>query len=123
MVKGIGTDIIEVNRIKRSIEKDNGFAERIFSEEEISYCRSKVRSEIHFAARFAAKEAFFKALGTGWRDGMKWKEISVKNDPLGKPEIQLSGKSLEFFNKNSMRKINISISHTKIYAVAFVIIE
>lgn len=123
MIKGIGTDIIEVERVKKAVLDDNGFIERLFSNDEIDYCNSKSKREIHFAARFAAKEAFFKALGTGWRDGMKWEEISVKNDKLGKPEVELQGKTLDIFRKKNMEKINLSISHTKLYAVAFVVIE
>lgn len=123
MIKGIGTDIIEIERIKKALKIDSGFELRLFSQKEIDYCRSKLKSEIHFAARFAAKEAFFKAMGTGWRDGMKWEEISIRNDTLGKPEIELKGKTREIFSRKKMRKINLSISHTKEYAVAFVIIE
>jgi len=123
MIKGTGIDIIEVARLKKMVEKGNRFIEKVFTPSEIEYCRGKYRQEIHFAARFAAKEAFFKALGTGWRDGMAWTEISVVNDPLGKPEIILSGKTLEYFKKNNCRNLHLSISHTKEYAVASVIIE
>jgi len=123
MVKGIGVDIIDIPRIKKMVDKGSRFFEKIFSETETCYCRSKYRQEVHFAARFAAKEAFFKAMGTGWRGGMKWQDISVENDPLGKPEIKLSGKTLENFKKNQFKHINLSISHTGDYAVAFVVIE
>lgn len=123
MVQGIGIDIIEVARLKKMVEKGNRFIEKVFTETEIDYCRGKYKQEIHFAARFAAKEAFFKALGTGWRGGMAWTEISVVNDELGKPEIHLSGKTLEYFNKNNFRALHLSISHTKEVAVASVVIE
>ena len=123
MIKGTGVDIIDVPRIKKMIEKGNRFLETVFTPEEIEYSRSKHSAEIHFAARFAAKEAFFKALGTGWRYGMRWEEINIQNDPLGKPEIQLSGKTLEFFNRLKCHRIHLSISHTKEYAVAFVVLE
>jgi len=123
MVRGIGVDIIDIPRIKKVIGNDGKFVEKVFTEAEIRYCQAKFRKEIHYAARFAAKEAFFKALGTGWRNGMKWTEISIENDDLGKPEITLSGKTLENFEKNGMALINLSISHTKDYAVAFVVIE
>lgn len=123
MVQGIGVDIIDIPRIKKMVAKESRFFEKVFSEAEIRYCRSKYRQEVHFAARFAAKEAFFKAMGTGWRGGMAWTDISVENDELGKPEIKLSGKTLENFKENSYRHINLSISHTKEYAVAFVVIE
>lgn len=123
MIKGTGADIIAIERIKKAITKDSKFTEKIFSSEEEEYCNSKLKKEIHFAGRFAAKEAFFKALGTGWRDGMKWTEINVVNDDLGKPEIRITGKTLEIFKEKGMKTINLSISHTKEFAVAFVIIE
>jgi holo-[acyl-carrier protein] synthase len=123
MVKGIGVDIIDIPRIKKMVEKDTRFVEKVFSAKEIEYCRGKHKKEIHFAARFAAKESFFKALGTGWRYGMRWEDISVENDELGKPEIKLSGKALDFFRQKQYRHIHLSISHTKEYAVAFVVVE
>ena len=125
MIRGIGTDIIEVVRIKTILGGDHStsFIERVFTDNEIRYCESKYHPEIHFAARFAAKEAFFKALGTGYRDGMSWKDISVKNDELGKPEIELSGKTLGKFKKKKFSHVHISISHTKEYAVSFVVID
>ena len=125
MIRGIGTDIIEIVRIKTILNGDHSesFIERVFTENEIRYCESKYRPEIHYAARFAAKEAFFKALGTGYRDGMSWKDISVTNDELGKPEIELSGKTLGNFKKKKFSHVHISISHTKEYAVSFVVID
>jgi holo-[acyl-carrier protein] synthase len=123
MIKGIGVDIIDIPRIKKMVEDDERFVEKIFSEKEILYCRTKSKKEIHYAARFAAKEAFFKAIGTGWRYGMSWQDISVENDELGKPGIILTGKTLEYFNENHFTHINLSISHTREYAVAFVVIE
>jgi holo-[acyl-carrier protein] synthase len=124
MIKGIGVDIIDIPRVQKMVDDDkNNFVTRVFTENEIKYCQTKHKKAIHFAARFAAKEAFFKALGTGWRYGMKWQEISVENDELGKPEINLSGQTLEFFKNYDCQHINLSISHTKEYAVAFVVIE
>lgn len=125
MIKGIGTDIIDIARIKKILAGDSkkNFIAKVFSDEEIGYCESKHFREIHYAARFAAKEAVFKALGTGYRGGMSWTDISVKNDELGKPAIELSGKTLEHFNLKKYRSIHISLSHTKEYAVSFVIID
>jgi holo-[acyl-carrier protein] synthase len=125
MIRGIGTDIIEIVRLKNILCGDHSesFIERVFTVKEIRYCESKYRPEIHYAARFAAKEAFFKALGTGYRDGMSWKDISVKNDELGKPEIELSGKTLVNFKKKKFNHVYLSISHTKEYAVSFVVID
>jgi holo-[acyl-carrier protein] synthase len=123
MVKGIGVDMIDVVRIKKLVDRDSRFMEKVFTETEIRYCEPKYRREVHYAARFAAKEAFFKALGTGYRGGMKWTDISVENNELGKPEITLHGKTLENFKKGNYKYTHLSISHTKEYAVAFVIVE
>ncbi|MCP4217023.1 MAG: holo-ACP synthase, partial [bacterium] len=123
MIKGMGVDIIDVPRIKKMVDKGRRFFDGIFTPLEIEYSEARHKKEIHFAARFAAKEAFFKAMGTGWRDGMKWTDIEVENDELGKPHIRISGKTLEKFNSKGCSTINLSISHTKEYAVAFVIVE
>jgi holo-[acyl-carrier protein] synthase len=123
MIKGTGIDIIDIKRIKKTIEEDTKFIEKIFTREEIEYCQAKHKKEIHYAARFASKEAFFKALGTGWRYGMKWQEISISNNLLGKPEISISGKVADFFKKQKLKTIHLSISHTHEQAIAQVIIE
>jgi holo-[acyl-carrier protein] synthase len=123
MIKGIGVDIIDVARIKKMVEKGRGFVEKVFTETEIRYCSDKYRQEVHYAGRFAAKEAFLKAMGTGLRGAMAWTDISVENNELGKPGITLAGKTLENFKKNKFQTIHLSISHTGEYAVAFVIIR
>jgi holo-[acyl-carrier protein] synthase len=123
MIKGMGVDIIDVARIKKIVEKGNGFIEKVFTETEIKYCRDKYRPAIHYAGRFAAKEALLKALGTGLRGTMAWTDISVENNELGKPSITLAGKTLENFKKNNLQSLQLSISHTREYAVAVVIIE
>jgi holo-[acyl-carrier protein] synthase len=123
MIKGIGVDIIDVARIKKMVEKGSGFVEKVFTETEIRYCRGKYRPGVHYAGRFAAKEAFLKAMGTGLRGAMAWTDISVENNELGKPGIILARKTLENFKKNKFQTINLSISHTREYAVAFVIIQ
>ncbi len=123
MIKGTGVDIIDIPRIKQMVEKGRTFIEKVFTQEEMDYCDGKFKKEIHYAARFAAKEAFFKAMGTGWRHGMKWTDISVKNDELGKPEITLADITLEKFREKGAQTIHLSISHTREYAVAYVIIE
>ena len=121
MIIGIGTDIIEVDRVARAISKE-AFKKKVFSVREISYCESQKKEE-SFAARFAAKEAFFKALGTGWRDGMGITEVEILNDELGKPEIHLSGKAKEVFEQKGGTHIHLSLSHIKTQAIAFVILE
>jgi len=121
MILGIGTDIIEVARVKRAISK-TAFKAKVFSTREIEYCEAGKGAE-SFAARFAAKEAFFKALGTGWRDGMGITEVEILNDDLGKPSIFLSGKALEAFEQKGAKHVHVSLSHIKDKAVAFVVIE
>lgn len=123
MVFGTGTDIIEVDRIKAVMEKDIGFREKIFTSGEIAYCESKVHKYQHYAARFSAKEAFMKAIGTGWRFGILFAEIDVHHDPLGKPLIELHGKAKEFAEKEGISKIHVSLSHLKNLAIAIVIID
>jgi len=123
MIKGVGVDIVEIKRIKKLIERDNKFVEKIFTQKEIDYCKNKIRKEQHYGARFAAKESFLKALGTGLRTGMSWKDISIKNDKLGKPKVELHGETLEKFKKMKYKQIHLSISHIKEYAIAYVIIE
>ncbi|MFI5158653.1 MAG: holo-ACP synthase, partial [Sphingobacteriales bacterium] len=91
MIAGLGIDIVEVERIAEKIAKDNGFRELVFSVNEIAYCESKTHKYEHFAARFAAKEAFFKALGTGWPEGTAFNEVEIVNNEHGKPQIVLLG--------------------------------
>jgi holo-[acyl-carrier protein] synthase len=121
MIIGIGTDIIEVDRVAKAISRE-AFKKKVFSEREIAYCESQKKEE-SFAVRFAAKEAFFKALGTGWRDGMGIIEVEILNDSLGKPDIYLSGKAKEVFEQKGGTHIHLSLSHIKTQAIAFVILE
>lgn len=123
MIEGAGIDIIEVERIKQSIEKDAGFKELIFSVNEINYCELKVNKFEHYAARFAAKEAFFKALGTGWKEGTNFNEIEIVNNAEGKPELILSGTTQQTLSALGFLKILVSLSHLKTLATAVVIIE
>lgn len=123
LIYGIGTDIIEVSRIAKVMERDIGFREKIFSEGEIAYCEKMKNKYQHYAARFSAKEAFMKALGTGWRDGIRFVEIEVVHDPLGKPLILLSGKAKELAEKAGMGEIHVSLSHVKEIASAVVVVE
>lgn len=115
-IKGIGSDIIEIERIKRSISKlGKKFLEKLFTEQEIDYCQKHKLSQRHFAGRFAAKEAIAKALGTGIGEHLQWHDIEILNNSFGKPEIFLSKKAFERFNKPNLL---ISISHCKAYATA-----
>lgn len=121
MILGIGTDIIEVKRIEKALQNE-ALKVKAFTEREIDYCE-KDKSYQSFAARAAAKEAFFKALGTGWRDKMEITEVEILNDELGKPAVSLHGEALRVFKEKGGVHIHVSLSHIKEHAVAFVIIE
>ena len=123
MICGIGTDIIEVKQVLEKISSEEGLKESIFTEKEILYCESKQNRGENYAARYAAKEAFFKALGTGWRNGMRYNEIEIVNDRLGKPEIQLHGNTKKYTDENNIFEMHVSLSHVKEYASATVVLE
>lgn len=126
MIFGIGIDTIEVARIKQTIEHYGvQFTDRIFAKHEIAYCASRLKQYEHFAARFAAKEAFAKALGTGVRRGFRWKEVTVRNQMSGKPTIELQGTMVERAAKLIARdyRIELSITHTAEIAEAIAVIE
>jgi holo-[acyl-carrier protein] synthase len=122
MIIGLGTDIAEVHRIAKSIENIS-FKERVFSKSEIAYCDTKVNKEESYTARFAAKEAFFKALGTGWRGGMSFNEVEVWNDELGKPTLNILGETAKIIKERNIKTIHVSLSHIKNVAMATVILE
>jgi len=123
LIYGIGMDIIEVSRIQKVMERDLGFREKIFSEGEIAYCERMKNKYQHYAARFSAKEAFMKALGTGWRDGIRFVEIEITHDPLGKPLLVLTGKAKELAGKAGMGNMHVTLSHVKEVASAVVVVE
>ncbi len=119
-----GVDIIEIDRIKKSLDELESFRNRVFTENEIEYCENRNRAKYEsYAARFAAKEAVLKALGTGLSEGTQWKHIEITNDARGKPYVTLSHRALELFNEMSAKTIDISISHCSSYAVAYVVID
>ena len=123
MIFGIGTDMIEVERVAEKIGKNAGFKELVFSQKEIIYCEAKTNKYQHYAARFAAKEAFFKALGTGWKNGTAFNEIEILNNEMGKPSISFLGETALSVAAMNLGKIAVSLSHLTSTAVAFVIIE
>jgi holo-[acyl-carrier protein] synthase len=123
MIAGLGIDMIEVERVAIKIGKEAGFRELVFSEKEIQYCETKTNKFEHYAARFAAKEAFFKAVGTGWMNGTSFNEIEIVNDNNGKPGLVLLGKTSETMAGAGIRNIHVSLSHIKTMATAVVIIE
>ena len=127
IIFGIGTDIVNINRLEKSLKKHgNKFINKIFSKNEISYCMSKKNPVPFYAKRFAAKEALTKALGTGFRKGISFKNIEVMNNEVGKPLIKLKGKALSMLKKkikNRRYQIDISLSDDKPWAQATVIIS
>ena len=123
MIKGTGTDIIEVERIASKIQKENGFRELVFSAAEIKYCETKANKYEHYAARFAAKEAALKALQTGWRGGISWQDVEVSARESGAPYLIFSGQVLEVFEKFEATATHLSISHTSEHAIAQVVLE
>ena len=123
MIFGIGTDLIEVKRVAEKMEKKTGFKELVFSADEILYCEARTYKYEHYAARFAAKESFFKAIGTGWRNGTAFNEIEIYNDAEGKPEIRFYGNTAKTIAALKLGNIFVSMSHLKTMASAIVIIE
>ncbi len=123
MIIGVGTDIIEVDRIERLLSKQKKFKERIFTPGEIEYCEHKINKAQNYAARFAVKEALLKAIGTGWREGVAFKEIEIVNNEKGKPGLILSGTAKTITEKMGVMNIQVSISHLKDLAIGIVILE
>ncbi|MDA3955014.1 MAG: holo-ACP synthase [Bacteroidales bacterium] len=123
MILGIGTDLFDVERMKNRLEKQPTFIDGVFTDNEIKYCNQFKNKAQRFAARYAAKEALLKALGTGWRNGITFKDINIVNDDLGKPGIELSGIAKQIADKLEVTSIHLSLSHTEKLANAFVIIN
>ena len=116
---GIGTDITECLRIARMIERHGElFINRVYTTEEISYCQSRKQATQHFTGRWAAKEAVLKALGTGWRRGITWRDVEVRNEPSGKPIVAVRGGAKEVIEQLGITQILISISHCRSHATA-----
>lgn len=124
MITGIGIDVVQNERIRDSIQRFGvRFLHRIYTEAETEYCNKCANPEIHFAARFAAKEAAFKALGTGWAAGVKWREIEVERLQSGKPELRLYGVALEKAASLGTKRYYVSLTHDKLVSCAVVILE
>jgi holo-[acyl-carrier protein] synthase len=123
MILGIGIDLMEVARMERDLENHDGVANNLFTPEEITYCRSKRYPAQHFAARFAAKEALFKALGTGHRGTMSFRQIEILNDDQGKPQMSLSGRVKEVADDLGVKQKHVSMTHTKEFGAATVVLE
>lgn len=124
MVVGVGIDVIQNERIRESITRFGPrFLNRIYTETEIAYCTECADPAIHYAARFAAKEAAFKALGTGWAAGVKWKDIEVLKLPSGKPELHLHGAALERATSLAATRFHVSLTHDQLVSCAVVIFD
>jgi holo-[acyl-carrier protein] synthase len=124
MIVGIGVDIVEVGRIRRAVERyGERFLGRIFTEAETDYCRRAARPAERFATRFAAKEAALKALGVGWRKGLRFLDVEVANDELGAPTIGFSGRALQLSEELEVGRVHVSLSHHRNFAIAQVILE
>ena len=124
MIIGTGIDIAEVPRIRQSIERfGDRFLRRIYSPGEIRYCDSKANRVERYAARFAAKEATMKALGTGWSHGVRWRDWEVVRLPGGRPTITFHGKAGEIAARLGVKNAALSLSHTAEQAIAQVILE
>ncbi len=123
-ILGTGIDLVAVERIQHSLDKyGNRFKKRIFSDKEIDYCDSRPHPGLHYAARFAAKEAYVKAIGTGFRFGIKHTEIEISHDELGKPVLTVQGNALTEATKRGVKIFHVSLSHTDEQGMAIVLLE
>jgi holo-[acyl-carrier protein] synthase len=124
MIVGTGVDITEVPRIKASVERfGQRFLSRVFTPQEASYCLGKPNAAERLAARFAAKEAGLKAIGTGLRHGITWHDVEVVRLPGQRPTLRFSGRAAEFAERLGCKRVHLSLSHTAEQAIAYVILE
>ncbi len=124
-VLGVGLDLVDVPRMKKELAREGGgFRETVFTPDEIAYCEGQGRPAVHYAARFAAKEAFFKALGTGWRGaGPTWTEVTVTRNDLGRPDLVLSGDAATAAGDLGVKSTHLSLTHVASLAAAVVVLE
>jgi holo-[acyl-carrier protein] synthase len=136
MIISVGIDLVEIKDIIKSIQKCKRFINRVFTQREIEYCESKKNVYPHYSVRYAAKEALMKALGTGWDNGVQWKQIETiinvdqrqrsfrkPTNYSGKPEIELTGEALKRIKELGVGNIVVSLTHTQSFAMACVILE
>ena len=124
MILGTGIDLAEVPRIRAAVERYGPrFIERVFTAKEIAYVERKANNFERYAARFAAKEAGMKAIGTGWRRGVRWQDFEVTNLPSGRPTLTFHGVAAEFARRLGVERVHLSLTHTEQYGQAFVILE
>ncbi|HAV24286.1 MAG: holo-[acyl-carrier-protein] synthase [Ignavibacteria bacterium GWA2_55_11] len=121
MIRGIGVDVVDIQRMKETlVEQGDAFRRRVFTEAEIDYCDRKPRPYENYAARFAAKEAVSKALETGWSGTFRWKDVEVLNDPSGAPKVGLKNETAKLLEGH---RVHLTLSHSESTVVAFVVIE
>jgi holo-[acyl-carrier protein] synthase len=124
MIIGVGIDNVQTERMKEILIKwSDRVEDRVFNESELEYSKSKGETHLHLAARFAAKEALFKALGKGLSEGMTWTDVKVYNDESGKPFIELKRRAKEIADEMGVKTIHVSLSHTDVCSMAVVILE
>jgi holo-[acyl-carrier protein] synthase len=124
VVIGIGTDLIEIERVQRSLDRyGDRFLQRVYTGNEIAYCQRKKNAVESFAARFAAKEAGAKALGTGISRGVSWLELEVRRQPGSRPTLHLSGRAAELAGEMGVARISLSLTHSRDVAMAVVVME
>jgi len=124
VIVGVGVDLAEVQRVADLLQKYSGrFAARVFTDGERAYCESMPNPSLHFAARFAAKEAFLKAIGTGLARGISWKEIDIQRLASGQPVLVLTGQAAEELKRLGATRAHVSLSHTQGHACAMVVVE
>jgi holo-[acyl-carrier protein] synthase len=124
MIFGIGTDLVEVSRVEKILQKwGDKFLKKVYSQNEIEYCQKKAFPSIHYAARFAAKESFLKSLGIGLGMGVKLQDIEVINNPQGSPVLKVHERIRSRLDKLGINALHISITHTRGHAQAIVILE
>lgn len=124
MILGLGTDLAEVARIRAAAERHRArFIERIYTPGEIAYVERKANRWERYAARFAAKEAGMKAIGTGWRHGIRWRDFEVSNLPSGKPTLLFHGVAAQYASRLGVHNVSLSLTHTAEVAMAVVILE
>jgi len=124
MIFGIGVDLVEIDRIQENLVKHGErFEAKVFTHTEREYCRRMPIPAQHYAARFAAKEAFLKALGTGWANGVTWQDVGIENLPSGMPQLVVTGRAMELAREYGVGAMHVSLSHSRGHAVAVVVLE
>lgn len=122
MVIGVGADLVSIPRMRRALTRwQDRLVQRLYTPQEVRECDGRLQPEVHFASRFAAKEAVLKALGTGWGEGIAWREVEVVGGQGRPPEIRLRGRAEEVARQRGIRRALLSLSHEGEYALAFVI--